>query len=64
VAPLEYMTVVCPHCGACFDTEVDLSALPASYVEDCQGCCAPMVLSAALDPVTGAVTLDARREND
>lgn len=62
--PLEYVTVICPHCGAACDTEVDLSTLPASYVEDCQACCAPMLLSAAMDPFTGLLSVDTRREND
>ena len=64
VQPLEYVNITCPHCGACNDTEVDLSTLPASYVEDCQTCCAPIVMSAAMDPDTGSLSIHTCREND
>jgi hypothetical protein len=64
VAPLEYVTITCPNCGACYDTEVDVSTLPASYVEDCQTCCAPLIISAAMDPATGRLHIHTSREND
>jgi hypothetical protein len=29
---------------------IDLSAVPQTYIEDCQVCCAPIVVHVALDP--------------
>ncbi|MFN2348445.1 MAG: CPXCG motif-containing cysteine-rich protein [Thioalkalivibrio sp.] len=59
--PLEFVSLTCPHCGATFDTEVDISTLPASYVEDCQICCAPIVVTATMEG--GDLSIHTRREN-
>jgi len=64
VEPLEYLNITCPHCGSRYDTEVDVSTLPARYVEDCQTCCAPMIITADIDPASGALRIDSCREND
>jgi hypothetical protein len=41
-ASLQSRRVRCPYCGERFETLVDLSAGPASYIEDCQVCCRPI----------------------
>ena len=46
---LEWVTVACPYCGELFETQVDLSAGPATYVEDCQVCCQPIEMNCELD---------------
>lgn len=39
----------CPWCGEMIELTIDCSAGDQSYVEDCQVCCAPMVVSVVLD---------------
>lgn len=46
---LEWVTVGCPYCGEAFETQVDLTAGSATYVEDCQVCCQPIEMSCQLD---------------
>ncbi len=43
--PLETYELDCPWCGERLAILVDLSAGEQSYVEDCQVCCAPIVVS-------------------
>ncbi|MCP1675360.1 hypothetical protein J2T57_002508 [Natronocella acetinitrilica] len=38
-------TVECPYCWEHFSTVVDYSAGEQEYVEDCQVCCRPIVLT-------------------
>lgn len=42
LAGLQWRAVQCPYCGEPFDTAVDPSSGPASYIEDCQVCCRPI----------------------
>ena len=44
-----FVTLQCPYCGERFETAVDLSAGPFSYVEDCQVCCQPIELNSEMD---------------
>jgi hypothetical protein len=46
---IEWVAVACPYCGEFFETQVDLSAGPATYVEDCQVCCQPIEMNCELD---------------
>lgn len=39
----------CPFCGESTDVVLDLSAGSQSYVEDCQICCQPMLVSFETD---------------
>jgi hypothetical protein len=45
----EWVTVACPYCGEAFETLADLSAGPATYVEDCQVCCQPIEMTCEVD---------------
>ena len=45
----EFVAVQCPYCGERFETAVDLSAGPFSYVEDCQVCCQPIELKGEMN---------------
>ncbi|UCE89575.1 MAG: CPXCG motif-containing cysteine-rich protein [Pseudomonadota bacterium] len=56
--------VDCPYCGERFITLVDTSVGSQSYVEDCQVCCQPIVLTSIVDAKGELAALDARREND
>jgi hypothetical protein len=54
----------CPYCGEVLALQLDLSAGDQSYVEDCQVCCQPMVITVA---TTGHGTLrdvNARRGDE
>ena len=37
--------ISCPYCGEQIDILVDPSITEQSYIEDCQVCCRPLVLS-------------------
>lgn len=56
-------TFFCAFCGEPNETEVDLSAgRRQTYVEDCQVCCRPNVLSVRFD-VDGFATITATPES-
>jgi Cysteine-rich CPXCG len=38
----------CPYCGEPIQVRVDVSAGTHSYVEDCQVCCKPMMITVAV----------------
>jgi hypothetical protein len=60
---LEEKRIDCPYCGERLTLLVDESDLGVDYVEDCQVCCQPMIVSAFLDS-EGDISLSARREDD
>ncbi|HBG96938.1 MAG TPA: CPXCG motif-containing cysteine-rich protein [Chromatiaceae bacterium] len=39
----------CPWCGEVIELTIDCSVGDQNYVEDCQVCCAPMVVSVFFD---------------
>lgn len=53
----------CPYCGETIEIAVDYSAGSQEYVEDCQVCCNPMVLSVQVDWQGELLAVDARPEN-
>jgi Cysteine-rich CPXCG len=57
----EFVTINCPYCGESFDTRVDLSGGPFSYVEDCQVCCQPIEIGCEVDDDGGLVDVRAAR---
>jgi len=55
----------CPWCGEPIELTVDCSVGDQYYVEDCQVCCAPILVSVVFDahtPFAPAVSLS--RENE
>lgn len=46
---LESLSVSCPYCGEAIELLVDASAGSQRYVEDCQVCCRPMVVTVLVD---------------
>jgi hypothetical protein len=44
-----FVELPCPYCSELLTLALDLSAGEQSYVEDCQVCCQPMVVTVALD---------------
>lgn len=60
---LQTRQISCPCCGEIIEVVIDCSAGSREYVEDCQVCCQPMLVSVdAGDPE--AVGVSVRREND
>ena len=60
---LHSVTITCPYCWESIVVEVDDSALPAAYVEDCSVCCQPMLVHA--EPGMGEVpSVTVTRENE
>jgi hypothetical protein len=39
---LAAVSIRCPYCWESYDSSVDLTGGPGSYVEDCQICCRPI----------------------
>lgn len=46
---LESVNSYCPYCGEPIELLVDCSVTEQEYVEDCQVCCRPMLISASVD---------------
>ena len=60
---LSAKTISCPYCGEHIDILVDGSLPEQEYVEDCQVCCRPIVLSVTVG-VGGDAAVMARGENE
>jgi hypothetical protein len=57
----QFERVQCPYCGEQFETQLDLSAGSAQYVEDCQVCCQPIEMGVEIADDGSLVQLRARR---
>jgi hypothetical protein len=55
--------ISCPYCGETITVLVDDSLPEQQYVEDCQVCCRPIVLSVSVDS-DGDASVMATAEND
>jgi hypothetical protein len=53
----------CPYCGEPIEILVDASAGDQHYIEDCQVCCRPMMVSVRVD-AEGDVQLRLSAENE
>ena len=60
---MESALIHCPYCGEAIEILVDDSVDGQTYVEDCQVCCRPIVLSVALDE-DGMPQVRSAREDD
>ena len=56
-------TISCPYCSEHIDILVDGSLPNQEYVEDCQECCRPILLSVTI-AVAGDAAVVARSENE
>jgi len=54
--------IACPHCLEQFEVCVDLTAGSQRYVEDCEVCCHPILLTVTLED-GAVVNIEAEREN-
>jgi hypothetical protein len=60
---MESALIYCPYCGEAIEILVDDSVDGQTYVEDCQVCCRPIVLSVTLDE-DGVPDVRVAREDD
>lgn len=60
---LDSVLVQCPYCWETLEISVDPSVAEQEYVEDCQVCCQPIVLTVTFDERL-TPTVQARAEND
>jgi hypothetical protein len=60
---LTEVQAACPYCWEPLTLLVDSSDLGVDYVEDCQVCCRPMVVTANVD-ADGDTSISLRREDD
>ena len=60
---MDTQVILCPHCGEELEVAVDWSIPRQEYIEDCQVCCQPMILTVVIDEHQSAV-IDVRTEAD
>ncbi|MFT5722424.1 MAG: hypothetical protein ACI9W6_002753 [Motiliproteus sp.] len=57
--------ITCPYCSENFSVLVDGSESDQEYVEDCQVCCQPILITVYLpEEDVASLRLEVRREND
>ncbi|MBB5209232.1 CPXCG motif-containing cysteine-rich protein [Chiayiivirga flava] len=60
---LTFHAIQCPYCGESIDIALDGSVDHQRYIEDCQVCCRPIVLTVSVD-ADAQVQVSARAENE
>lgn len=60
---VESLSASCPYCGESIELLVDASAGSQRYVEDCQVCCRPMVVTVLVD-AAGEVEVGVAAEDE
>jgi hypothetical protein len=60
---LQTRRVPCPCCGESMEIVIDCSISSQEYVEDCQVCCEPMLLTVAVGDDPRDIYISVRREN-
>jgi hypothetical protein len=53
----------CPYCGSEIELVIDESIPFQKYIEDCEVCCRPIVLTVRVDEDEG-LSVEARNESD
>ncbi|MBF0188026.1 MAG: CPXCG motif-containing cysteine-rich protein [Magnetococcales bacterium] len=61
---LEPVLIYCPYCGEAIVTQADCSAGNQEYIEDCQVCCRPIIMTLEVDEDGRLIALDTRREDE
>ncbi len=60
---LKGVLIECPYCGETIEVVVDCSVSRQEYIEDCEVCCKPMVISVTV--AQGDLPhVDARQEDE
>ena len=60
---MDSQVIHCPSYGEPIEVAVDWSVRQQEYVEDCQVCCRPIVLTVGIDE-DGETHIEARAESD
>jgi len=60
---LESVMVQCPYCWEMLEISIDPSVPEQEYVEDCQVCCNPILLTVSIDE-GNVPRVEARAENE
>ncbi|ADJ28698.1 CPXCG motif-containing cysteine-rich protein [Nitrosococcus watsonii] len=60
----EPVTVLCPYCGASFETMADCSAGNQTYYEDCTLCCHPILFHLKVDENGKLLHLETLRDDE
>jgi hypothetical protein len=60
---IETIHISCPYCGETFETTADCSAGDQEYIEDCQVCCQPIVITLHVAE-TSLINVEARRDDE
>ncbi len=60
---LNAQTIDCPYCGESIEILIDASIPRQQYIEDCQVCCRPIMLSVSVEE-DGTTQVRASGEND
>jgi len=59
---LEAVDIQCPYCWEIIEITIDCSITSQEYVEDCEVCCRPIVMSVELSE-DGIPSVDVKRES-
>lgn len=60
---IDEINISCPYCGEVFETTADCSAGDQQYIEDCQICCQPIVITLHVSDMA-LTSVDAKREDE
>jgi hypothetical protein len=60
---IEAIHISCPYCGEVFETSADCSAGDQEYIEDCQVCCQPIVITLHVTDTT-LINVEAKRDDE
>ena len=60
---LETVQQLCPYCGEPIALTIDCSVPEQEYIEDCQVCCRPMMVTVTIDN-EGDLAVSLRSENE
>jgi len=60
---IDEINISCPYCGEVFETTADCSAGDQEYIEDCQVCCRPIVITLHVSDMT-LINVEARRDDE
>lgn len=59
----EQIDSLCPYCNEAIQLLIDGSVEEQQYIEDCQVCCRPILISMTSD-LEGDISIDVRTEDD
>ena len=64
---MDTQTIRCPYCGERLEVFIDRSVRRQEYIEDCQVCCRPIILTVTLEGPDGddegSACVEARSED-